>query len=914
MVLLLLASYRSGFAVNDVGDSNVSVVDVFQDNRVIDVDPGDRFWLTVPVGSGLAGVEVHREGDRGWTWLKAGEFLPVQYDQPGEYTIRLRTARARVVAPMTVRVFAPPAELAEPKGQGGMVALASSSTGPKFSLGSVYAGLYENGATNKFPLRIVSQGAGDCVVWKYGGGWTRTYTFTGPGEMSDVVDVPAGQTWTLVKSSGGTQTLSTNSPSRLKVVDLILTNDLGHAPVPGSVTNLTWYVLTNEVVTLRVMPGPSWVTNNPAASAGLFDWTTNSVALPATTNLTQTFMPAAGSNLVNVACLSPNTSPTNQFTTIYGWSVTWKSRDRFVHGVIQVPAEMTNVAFRIQNLTSGQEFGPYSDISGQSPGFHRYEQEADIFSDAELEADSAGTLPSEVTEQPVVFVRDSSDPTKLHFYTVFDALGEIKATLTHEGDDYTSKHTLTNDTAFSELIDLLDERIHSFEIPVVAAARASTGEPLAATAAEAGGLRQRNLVTKTLISALKSINPQISFLKGAVNGIWDGLRGDWDSVVGIGEFIGSPVIRSSEIYHAFKVLGAEGIMGEVGQMIENSLSSLLSDAEKSVQWTFDQTDVSDAVAMRAYIMGYTMGFLSEQILLLKGIALAGNSIKGVLLTTKVGQVTLEGVTAVHRFRTATLRFANQFCKTEAMMQQMKAMAEALGKVQIGNKTAGEILANRVTKLNIVAEEISRYVNGKWDDIGYRAQMRLAHVMEAVLGEDLTEKAIRGFVRTYERLIVGNADRCDDLLKLMQEADGSTEKASLKQTLESAKDAFDNTPAGQRPRIYAKGMESVHSTTYRYVDDIGIIQNGKLPQHPGEGWYCSFDKFDDQLLARSELQLPTQNSARYRIEISTETIKDDIRIPYGKSEVEPFLEPKGAEGGTPVVKIFDLQTGQYIPVP
>jgi hypothetical protein len=105
----------------------------------------------------------------------------------------------------------------------------------------------------------------------------------------------------------------------LKVMDLILTNDLGHAPAPGSVTNLLWYALTNETVALRVMPGPYWVTNNPAAAASLFDWTTNNVALPVPTDLTMTLTPTSGSNVVNVSCLSPYpATPTNQTTTING--------------------------------------------------------------------------------------------------------------------------------------------------------------------------------------------------------------------------------------------------------------------------------------------------------------------------------------------------------------------------------------------------------------------------------------------------------------------------------------------------------------------------------------------------------------------------------------------------------------------
>lgn len=315
-------SARDAQAVNEVGDPNSSVVDVFQDNRVIDVDPGDQFWLTVPVGSGLAGMEVHREGDRGWTWLKAGEFLLVQYDQPGEYTIRFRTARARVLAPFTLRVFAPPAEDVadhyKKRPRGGDSLLPAAAPATSFSLGSVYAGLYDGGATNKFPLRIFSSSGGACTVTKYGGGWSNTYVLAANSETSDVVDVPAGQMWTLVKSVGGTHTLSTNSPSRLKVVDLILTNGPSYAPVGQSVTNAIWFLLTNDVAVLQVMPGPSWVTNNPVASASLFEWTTNGVPYSPSTGMTNALAVPTGTNTVAVSCHSPSSSPTNQQTYIEG--------------------------------------------------------------------------------------------------------------------------------------------------------------------------------------------------------------------------------------------------------------------------------------------------------------------------------------------------------------------------------------------------------------------------------------------------------------------------------------------------------------------------------------------------------------------------------------------------------------------
>ena len=139
-----------------------------------------------------------------------------QYDQPGEYTIRFRTARARVLAPLTVRVFAPPAELAQPHGHHGQagaggVQVMAASGAPRFSLGSVYAGRYtQPGTTNltdKYPLRVVAEGPWSCTVYHYRGSWTNTYSppvgTTGRWETADVVDVTNCVMWTLVVLTTG---------------------------------------------------------------------------------------------------------------------------------------------------------------------------------------------------------------------------------------------------------------------------------------------------------------------------------------------------------------------------------------------------------------------------------------------------------------------------------------------------------------------------------------------------------------------------------------------------------------------------------------------------------------------------------------------------------------------------------------
>jgi hypothetical protein len=193
-------------------------------------------------------------------------------------------------------------------------------------MGSVYAGGYLVGGStvNRYPIRLRANGSGTATLNKYGGGWSQTYSFTNAlsstdwQEISAFIDVPVGQTWTIKIQYGGTQTLSTNMPGRLTINDLILTEGPSYAPVGQSVTNMTWFALTNDVVGLSVLPGPYWVTNSPTATADLFDWVMNGEQIATPTDLTHRFSPTLGTNTVEVSCHTPNYIPIHQGTEVEG--------------------------------------------------------------------------------------------------------------------------------------------------------------------------------------------------------------------------------------------------------------------------------------------------------------------------------------------------------------------------------------------------------------------------------------------------------------------------------------------------------------------------------------------------------------------------------------------------------------------
>lgn len=138
--------------------------------------------------------------------------------------------------------------------------------------------------------------------------------------------------------------------------------------------------------------------------------------------------------------------------------------------------------------------------------------------------------------------------------------------------------------------------------------------------------------------------------------------------------------------------------------------------------------------------------------------------------------------------------------------------------------------------------------------------------------------------------------------------------------------------GDPTRSEESMLETIHPTGYRYTANEGLInyikQNGKLPS---DDWYCSFDRFDGTTLGRSELQLPpppNANTAKYRVEFATNTVKDHIRIPYGETELKGYLEPaardfpgQGIGGGTqvkiegeiPVTAIWDISGSTLVRV-
>ncbi len=216
--------------------------------RLVDVQAGDGFYLGVSGPEGVKGVTVNLGDGAGRKILRTGNRLLACYQTAGTYRITATVVGGRRLSPITVRVLAPPKDLAEPKQRAKTVkglpkdmslSAMSEVTDVGASVGSVYAGVYEGtnwgayGGTNvvanggAYPIRIVAKGAGIFTMYHYRG--TESWSWYCAGAGAEIVDVLNGPTngsqWTLVKSGGGTHVLSTNTPGKLLINNIVMIKD-----------------------------------------------------------------------------------------------------------------------------------------------------------------------------------------------------------------------------------------------------------------------------------------------------------------------------------------------------------------------------------------------------------------------------------------------------------------------------------------------------------------------------------------------------------------------------------------------------------------------------------------------------------------------------------------------------------------
>ncbi len=318
-------------------DPKCYTIDIVTGQRLVDVQAGDGFYLGVSGPEGAKGVTVNLGDGAGGKILRTGNRLLACYQTAGTYRITATVVGGRRLSPIRVRVLAPPKDVAEPKQRAktvkglpkDMSVLAMSQvTNVGASVGSVYAGVYSGGT---YPIRIVAKGTGVFTMYHYGGNESWSWYCAGAGtQIVDVLKGPAdGSPWTLVKSGGGTHVLSANTPGKLLINNIVMISS-NSVPPETLVANTNFYLSTNQVAVLGVVPGPGWASNNPVATGFLYEWQTGGTpGATSSTGVTNGFSFASpGAYPITVSCHTPTTNSTSQTTTAVVLKVEFLDKDK----------------------------------------------------------------------------------------------------------------------------------------------------------------------------------------------------------------------------------------------------------------------------------------------------------------------------------------------------------------------------------------------------------------------------------------------------------------------------------------------------------------------------------------------------------------------------------------------------------
>ncbi|MDH5763131.1 MAG: PKD domain-containing protein, partial [Nitrospinota bacterium] len=607
-----------------------------------------------------------------------------------------------------------------------------------------------------------------------------------------------------------------------------------------------------------------------------------------------------------------------QFDEITVIVVDFESKDRLVKLTIGAKSD-EDVDFKITNggvhIATAQNFL-------NNPLIKIYDNEDEIYSDTDIESVSSdwesGFLPD------IVVVRGKAEDT-YDVYTILDTTASVQIDVTVGENTASIEHSLKSDDTFKEWIDLVTQLVADIT-EATKDAGGGTGVGVASAfsiSATAAPAETRSLITRVFITYFEiGINVPISLAKGIYNGLLQGINDDIEGLKALAAFLSSPVKAAAEIYNAVKELDG----ATIENILFNLTSSLLIQAEGSLTWTFDENGVAKVLATRAYIAGYVFGYLTEQAaILLTGagiIAKVGQVIKGVLIATKGGQLILNTLDKILKFKATVLYFGSQKVKSIAEMTRLPKMIQALAEKSFAGTgfTFGEFLAERYANFKKPIERLRSTINGKWDDFGQRFMEHWADTTNRLRGQNpapaLADSSTEGFFEMVKRLIPGNvlhAERYQDFLKLVNAEGINNIPEDLAQNW-FAKFRNEVDAGAAKPKMLLEGIEQLRPIAYRYVNDWkGIIKDlpsgtKGLTKHEGNGWYSTFNKYDAAADAKSALQLRPDRTGRYRIEFDmTPDIGKNTKVPYGKEYDSPDLEPvtrdfpdRGSGGATQVL--------------
>lgn len=207
-----------------------------------------------------------------------------------------------------------------------------------------------------------------------------------------------------------------------------------------------------------------------------------------------------------------------------------------------------------------------------------------------------------------------------------------------------------------------------------------------------------------------------------------------------------------------------------------------------------------------------------------------------------------------------------------------------------------------------------------DDFGVKAHEQLAKLLERDLGYYPVENALRGNLRSFQKLVVGSGDRHDDLMRIFTKGDGSLAKNEVVSSYEAFKNTTENLGAIETkfPLFKVANIDNIQPELYRAFDSGATVpgtgktvldyikRERKLPPRsaeptdasvpPTDGHYLGMEKETTPNATKQIYQIDSRfgNDAKLRITVRSLSVKDDCIIPYSanrdaspiKFQIEP----------------------------
>jgi hypothetical protein len=483
-------------------------------------------------------------------------------------------------------------------------------------------------------------------------------------------------------------------------------------------------------------------------------------------------------------------------------------------------------------------------------------------------------------------------------------------------------------------------------------------------------IQNRSLLAKSLFSVIGTLKNTAAFYRGVPDGFWIGLKGDWQSIQETGEAIGSAIAfviveddtgrmaravafydQIKEIKKAFDGVSARDIPGIMKNMASTITRDLYTEAEASLAWE----PITDGLDLQVinYMGGITVGYVGEQVVI--GLTTGAAAAK---ITTKIAPMVRGVVTAVKNGTPYALDALDDVAKpaswlsrgvqkTARTQNETKAMVQAVQKVKRFEFPDGFTVPRVINdwfklKPQLYDELLTIWVNKFPADV---SGQRVAHMMNDLAtvlygygnAADFPDDAVKGFAHLQAKLFKTGDDsisRWKDCEKLFGGLDTPAKKNAMKESLVTYKQAMEVNPEA---KFVIKSITAIQDQAYRYTSFTpqGGWANfsGSLPDR-AEGWWCSFDFYDNKYVATDRLLLPLETSAPlYRYEFATSEIVDKARIGRGLNDDAAFFEPltrdipdnfvgggtsiKGlgsqfkADGVATLQRVIDMNTGQTV---